>query len=84
MRDPNLIVTKEPTPPNYLFDWYQVQDVRNEFHLWIVEYSPQTDKMACTCESKWCAHQEATTWEILDEYARQDQADRLDMSRGQF
>lgn len=82
MRDPNLIVTKEPAPEGV--EWYQVQDVRNEFHLWIVQHNPQNDALTCTCESKWCAHQEATTWEILDEYARQDQADRLDMSRGQF
>ena len=82
MRDPNLIVTREPSPKGV--DWYQVQDVRNEFHLWIVQHNPQNDALTCTCESKWCAHQEATTWEILDEYARQDQADRLDMSRGQF
>lgn len=82
MRNPNLTVSKEPAPTGS--EWYLVQDVRNEARLWIVEHDPQTDLLTCTCERTWCDHQEATTREILDEYARQDQADRLDMSRGQF
>ena len=82
MRDPNLAVSREPSPPDV--EWYQVQKLENPFHLWIVEYNPQNDQMTCTCEAFWCEHQKAATEAILAEYARQETADRLDMSRGQF
>ena len=84
MRNPNMIVTKEPIPPNFPFDWYQVQDVRNEFHLWIVEYSPQNDALTCTCEKIWCDHKDAVVDELLAEGAAQEAADALAYSRGQF
>ena len=82
MRDPNLIVTKEPAPEGV--EWYQVQDVRNEFHLWIVQHNPQNDALTCTCESAWCDHKGAVADELLAEGAAQEAADALAYSRGQF
>ena len=66
-------------------DWYEVTDLDNEYHLWIVGADHRTNELACTCEApRWCAHRAAVANEIEYDEARMDAADRLDFSRGQF
>lgn len=82
MRDPNLAISREPSPLDV--EWFQVQKLDNPFHLWIVEHDPQTDLLTCTCERAQCQHQAAVTDVLVAEAEAQDQADRLDYARGQF
>ena len=66
-------------------DWYEVTDLDNEYHLWIVGADHRTNELACTCEApRWCAHRAAVANEIEYDEARMDAADRLAFSRGLY
>ena len=66
-------------------DWYEVTDLDNEYHLWIVGADHRTNELACTCEApRWCAHRAAVAEEIEAAEARMDAADRLAFSRGLY
>ena len=83
MRDPNLAISREPSPLDV--EWFQVQKLDNPFHLWIVEHDPQTDLLTCTCEAReWCSHRAAVAEEIEAAEARAEAADRLAFSLGLY
>ena len=66
-------------------NWYEVVEADNEYHLWIVEHDPLTDNLDCTCEARErCEHRAAVAAEALAADWREDQADRLAMSRGLY
>lgn len=66
-------------------DWYEVVEADNEYHLWIVEHDPLTDKLDCTCDAaEWCSHRKAAADEIAAVDARMNRQDALDYARGQF
>ena len=66
-------------------DWYEVTDLENEFHLWIVSADQRSSALDCTCEARqWCAHRAAVANEIEAAEARAEAADRLAFSRGLY